>query len=189
MPRTAAHRETATVLLGIAGPDDADFAAMLAFGTSVIRLTRIARHSGRAAVAVSELWPLITRLEARVTAGYAEPESISLLAQARMSLEVALGHLLPDERLAIAARWTGRAVRIAWYLGDRPLLRLVLRRTATNCARPGIPRPGSSGSARPSRSMITRYGREPGWSCWPARQPSPGRPACSTPPPASASRQ
>ena len=58
-------------LLGIAGPDDADFAAMLASGISVIRLARIARQSGRAAEAVSELWPLITRLEARVAAGYA----------------------------------------------------------------------------------------------------------------------
>jgi hypothetical protein len=36
-------------ILGIAGPDDADFAAMLTFGTSVIRLADIARHSGRAA--------------------------------------------------------------------------------------------------------------------------------------------
>ena len=44
-----------------------------------------------------------------------------------MSLGVALGHLLPDERLATAALWTGRAVRIAWHLGDRPLLGLVLR--------------------------------------------------------------
>jgi transcriptional regulator with XRE-family HTH domain len=70
-------------VLGIVGPDDADFAAMLAFGTSVIRLAGIARHSGRAAEAASELWPLITRLEARAAAGYAEPEAMSLLAQAR----------------------------------------------------------------------------------------------------------
>src|SRR5712691_6728561 len=35
-------------VLGIAGPDDADFAAMLAFGTSVIRLAQVARRSGRA---------------------------------------------------------------------------------------------------------------------------------------------
>ncbi len=55
-------------MLGIAGPDDADFAAMLAFGSSVIRLADIARHSGRAADAVSELWPLITRLETRIAA-------------------------------------------------------------------------------------------------------------------------
>jgi hypothetical protein len=87
-------------VLGITGPDYADFAAMLAFGTSMIRLAQIARHSGRAAEAVSELWPLINRLEARLAAGHAEPEALSLLAQARMSFGVALGHLLPEERLA-----------------------------------------------------------------------------------------
>ena len=55
-------------VLGIADSDDADFTAMLQFGTSVIRLADVARHSGRAAEAVSELWPLITRLESRATA-------------------------------------------------------------------------------------------------------------------------
>ena len=115
---------------------------MLAFGTSVIRLAEIARHSGRAAEAVSELWPLITRLEARVAAGYAEPEAMSLLAQARMSLGVALGHLLPDERLATAARWTGRALRIAWHLGDRPLLGLVLRMHGNELRKAGHPAAG-----------------------------------------------
>ncbi len=129
-------------VLGIAGPDDADFAAMLAFGTSVIRLAQIARQSGRAAEAVSELWPLITRLEARVAAGNAEPETMSLLAQARMSLGVALGHLLPDERLATAARWTGRALRIAWHLGDRPLLGLVLRMHGNELRKAGHPGAG-----------------------------------------------
>lgn len=123
-------------------PDNADFAAMLAFGTSVIRLARIARQSGRAAEAVSELWPLITRLEARVAAGYAEPETMSLLAQARMSPGVALGHLLPDERLATAALWTGRAVRIAWHLGDRPLLGLVLRMHGNELRKAGHPAAG-----------------------------------------------
>jgi transcriptional regulator with XRE-family HTH domain len=129
-------------LLGIAGPDDADFAAMLAFGISVIRLAQIARQSGRAAEAVSELWPLITRLEARVAAGYAELETMSLLAQARMSLGVALGHLLPDERLATAARWTGRALRIAWHLQDRPLLGLVLRMHGNELRKAGHPAAG-----------------------------------------------
>ena len=176
-------------VLGIAGPDDADFAAMPAFGTSVIRLARIARQSGRAAEAVSELWPLITRLEARVAAGDAEPETMSLLTQAQMSLGIALGHLLPDERLATAALWTGRAVRIAWHLGTGRCSGWRCGCAATSCARPGIPLPGSSGSGRPSRSTITRYDREPDWSWRPARQPSPGRPACSTPPPASASRR
>jgi transcriptional regulator with XRE-family HTH domain len=128
--------------LGIAGPDDADFAAMLALGTSVIRLAQIARQSGRAAEAISELWPLITRLEARVAAGYPEPETMTLLAHARMSLGVALGHLLPDERLATAARWTGRALRIAWHLGDRPLLGVVLRMHGNELRKAGHPAAG-----------------------------------------------
>jgi transcriptional regulator with XRE-family HTH domain len=114
-------------VLGIADPDDADFTAMLAFGASVIRLADVARHGGRAADAVGELWPLITRLEARVAAGHAEPEGMRLLAQARVSFGVALGHLLPEEQLATAARWTGRALRIAWSLGDPALLASVLR--------------------------------------------------------------
>ena len=114
-------------VLGIAGPDDADFAAMVAFGTSVIRLADVARHSGRAAEAVSELWPLITRLEARAGAGHAGPETMRLLAEARVSFGVALGHLLPEERLATAARWTGRALRVASHLGDPQLLASVLR--------------------------------------------------------------
>jgi transcriptional regulator with XRE-family HTH domain len=114
-------------VLGIAGPDDVDFTAMLAFGTSVIRLADFARHGGRAADAVSELWPLITRLEARIAAGHVEPEAMRLLARARLSFGVALGHLLPEEQLATAARWTGRALHIARDLGDRELLALVLR--------------------------------------------------------------
>ncbi|HTU74048.1 MAG TPA: helix-turn-helix domain-containing protein [Trebonia sp.] len=129
-------------VLGVTGPDDADFAAMLAFGTSVIRLAEIARRSGRAAEAISELWPLVTRLEGRFAAGYAEAEEMRLLAQARMSLGVALGHLLPDERLATAARWTGRALRIAWHLGDRPLLGLMLRMHGNELRKAGHPAAG-----------------------------------------------
>jgi len=132
-------------MLGIAGPDNADFAAMLAFGTSVIRLAATARKAGRAAEAVSELWPLVTRLEARAAAGYAEPEAMRLLCLARMSLGVALGHLLPDERLATtAARWTGRALRIAWHLGDRPLLGMVLRMHGNELRKAGHPAAGTT---------------------------------------------
>jgi len=49
-------------------------------------------------------------------------------------------------------------------------------------------RRGSSGSARPSRSMITQHGKAPGWSCWPeaAARIRAGRPV-RTPLPASAS--
>ncbi len=130
-------------MLGIAGSDDADFAAMLALGASVIRLAEIARQSGRAVEAVSELWPLITRLEARIATGYTEQETMLLLAHARMSLGVALGHLLPDERLATAARWTGRALRIAQHLGDRPLLGLILRMHGNELRKAGHPAAGS----------------------------------------------
>jgi hypothetical protein len=67
---------------------------------------------------------------------------MSLLAQARMSLGVALGHLLPDERLASAARWTGRALRIAWHLRDRPLLGLVLPMRGNELRKAGHPAAG-----------------------------------------------
>jgi hypothetical protein len=114
-------------VLGITGSDDADFAAMLAFGASVIRLADVARHGGRAADAVCELWPLISRLEARLAGGYAEPGAVRLLVQARVSFGVALGHLLPEEQMATAARWTGRALHLAQDLGDRDLHASVLR--------------------------------------------------------------
>jgi transcriptional regulator with XRE-family HTH domain len=114
-------------VLGITDPDDADFSAMLSFGASVIRLADVARHGGGAAEAVSELWPLITGLETRIASGHAEPETVRLLVQARVSFGVTLGHLLPEEQMATAARWTGRALRLAGDLGDRTLLASVLR--------------------------------------------------------------
>lgn len=114
-------------VLGITGPDDADFSAMLSFGTSVIRLADTARHAGRAAEAASELWPLITRLETRIASGHAEGEAVRLLAQAPVSFGVTLGHLLPEEQMATAARRTGLALLLAGDLGDRTLLASVLR--------------------------------------------------------------
>lgn len=129
-------------MLGIADTDDADFTAMLAFGVSVIRLAGIARHSGRAVAAVSELWPLIIRLETRAAAGHAEPETMRLLAEARLSLGVALGHVLPEERLATAARWTGRALRIASNLRDRQLLAFALRMHGNELRKAGHPSAG-----------------------------------------------
>jgi len=138
---TLAHIASALAMppyaLGIAGHDDADVASILAFGTSVVRLADVARHSGQAAEAVSELWPLITRLEARIFAGRAETAMMRLLAEARVSLGVALGDLLPEERLATAARWTGRALRIGWDLGDGELLALVLRRHGNELRKAG----------------------------------------------------
>ena len=114
-------------VLGVADPADADYTSMLQFGASAIRLAEVARHSGRAAEAVSELWPLIVRLEARIASGHREREVLLLLTQARVSFGVALGHLLPEERLATAAHWTGKALRLAQHLGDPPLHAYVLR--------------------------------------------------------------
>jgi transcriptional regulator with XRE-family HTH domain len=127
LARIAATLAIPPHLLGITDPDNASYKAMLEFGAAVIRLAGLARTTGRPADAVSELWPLITRLEARVTAGHADLDVMRLLARARVSFGVALGHLLPEERMATAARWTGRALRLAWDLSDRELLAEVLR--------------------------------------------------------------
>lgn len=113
--------------LGVSDPDDADVAAMLQFGESVIRLAVIVRQSGHGAEAVNELWPLVTRLESRVVDDRADRDILHLLARARAELGVSLGYVLPDERLVSAARWTGRALGLAEQLGDRNLLAHALR--------------------------------------------------------------
>ena len=125
--RIARHLGIPPRVLGISDPDDADFAVMLQFGESTIRLAVLARQAGHAVTAVNELWPLVSRLEARVADGPLEPDVLPLLCRARAELGVSLGYILPDERLTSAARWTGRALRLAERL-DRPdLLVLALR--------------------------------------------------------------
>ncbi|MFI5537542.1 helix-turn-helix domain-containing protein [Nocardia sp. NPDC051900] len=114
----AARLALPTHVLGVTGVDDAEYRAMLQFGDSTIRLAEIARQSGHAVEAVNELWPLVARLEARAAEGRMERDSLILLAQARVALGVSLGTVLPEERLASAARWTGQAVRIASRLND-----------------------------------------------------------------------
>jgi hypothetical protein len=52
---------------------------------------------------------------------------------------LALGHLLPEERMATAARWTGRALRAAWGLGDPDLLAAVLRMHGNELRKAGHP--------------------------------------------------
>ena len=121
LARIAAVLAVPPHMLGIADPDNASYKAMLEFGAAVVRLADLARRSGRPADAVSELWPLISRLEARVSFG------------------VALGHLLPEERMATAARWTGRALRTAWGLGDPGLLAAVLRMHGNELRKAGHP--------------------------------------------------
>lgn len=81
-----------THVLGVTDTDDADFAAMLQFADSIIRLAEIARRNGRAVDAVNELWPLVARLEARAAEGRVERDALLLLAQARLALGVSLGH-------------------------------------------------------------------------------------------------
>jgi transcriptional regulator with XRE-family HTH domain len=113
--------------VGVVGTDDADFATMLHFAEATLRLAEIARQSGRATDAVSELWPLVARLEARLSDGTAERDVLILLAHGRLALGTALGHVLPEECLAVAARWTARAWPVARWLGDDTLKAKVLR--------------------------------------------------------------
>jgi len=126
-------------ILGVTDPGDTDFLAMLQFASAAIRLAEVARQCGRPAEAVSELWPLIARLEARIAGGRAEREVAILVARARTAFGISLGHVLPDERLAAAARWTGRALHMAQRLGDQPLLSHVLRMHGNELRKVGHP--------------------------------------------------
>ncbi|HEV2782915.1 MAG TPA: helix-turn-helix transcriptional regulator [Actinophytocola sp.] len=115
-------------LLGVTdGTGDAGFTAMLQFGDSTIRLAEVARKAGCAVDAVNELWPLVARLETRAAEGLLERDALILLGQGRAALGVSLGTVLPEERLATAARWTGKAVRVAERLGDHAFLGHALR--------------------------------------------------------------
>lgn len=105
-------------ILGVTETDDATFKAMMQFADSVLSLADVARQAGRAADAVNELWPLIARLEARAADGFVDRASLALLGKARASLGIALGTLLPEERLATAAKWTGQALVIAQRLEE-----------------------------------------------------------------------
>jgi len=123
-------------VLGVADPDGADFAALVQFGDSVVRLAEVARRSGRAVEAVNELWPLVARLEARAADGRIERDTLHLLASARLALGVSLGTVLPEERLTGAAAWTGKALVLARPLDDEPFSPPPCGCTATNSARP-----------------------------------------------------
>lgn len=100
---------------------------MLRFAESTIRLAEVVRQAGRAVEAVDALWPLVSRLETRVAEGYAERDVLVLLGHARAMLGVSLGTVLPEEQLAAAARWTGKALLVAERLEDRAFLAYVLR--------------------------------------------------------------
>jgi transcriptional regulator with XRE-family HTH domain len=100
-------------VLGVTEPDDATYLAMIQFADSILNLAKVARQSGHAVDAVNELWPLVARLEARAAEGIADRDSLSLLGRARGALGVALGTVLPEEKLSTAARWTGQALIVA----------------------------------------------------------------------------
>ncbi|WP_199931137.1 XRE family transcriptional regulator [Streptomyces sp. CB02923] len=114
-------------VLGVTDPADTDHRAMLQFGESTVRLAEIARQSGHASEAVAELWPLVARIEARIEDGHTERDVLHLLARARMGLGVALGNVLPEERLATAAHWTAKSLEVAEYFEDLGMTSHVLR--------------------------------------------------------------
>ncbi|MFG5724176.1 helix-turn-helix domain-containing protein [Streptomyces murinus] len=123
-------------VFGITDEADGDHRAVIQFGESVLRLADIARQAGHAAAAVDELWPLIARLEARAADGHTDV--LRLLARARVGLGVTLGHVLPEERLATAARWTGKGVAIARRLDERPLHAHALRHHGNELRKAGL---------------------------------------------------
>ncbi|MDX3529961.1 helix-turn-helix domain-containing protein [Streptomyces sp. ID05-39B] len=124
--------------LGVTDPSDADHVAMVQFGNSTVRLAEIVRQSGHATEAVAELWPLVARLEAQVADGHTERELLTLLARARVGLGVALGHVLPEERLVTAARWTGQGLAIARYLDDPDMCSYALRMHGNELRKAGL---------------------------------------------------
>jgi transcriptional regulator with XRE-family HTH domain len=105
-------------VLGVTDPADSDHRAMLQFGASTVRLAEVARQSGHASESVSELWPLVARLEAAVADGHGEHAMLRLLAHARVGLGVALGNVLPEERLGTAARWTAKGLALTRHFTD-----------------------------------------------------------------------
>lgn len=140
----SALRHIATTLrlpphvLGVTEAADLDHRAMLQFGESTVRLAEIARQSGHASEAVEELWPLVARLESRVDDGHAERDTLHLLARARVGLGVALGNVLPEERLATAARWTAKSLPIADYFGDHRFSSYALRMHGNELRKAGL---------------------------------------------------
>lgn len=146
-----------THVLGVTDTNDADFAAMLQFGDSTIRLAEIARQSGHAVDAVNELWSLVARLEARAVEGHAERDTLILLGHGRAALGVSLGTVLPEERLTAAARWTGKALQVAERLDDPVFLAHALRMHGNEIRKAGHP---TAAVARLNRAIEVSTDRE-----------------------------
>ncbi|MET8540236.1 helix-turn-helix transcriptional regulator [Kitasatospora sp. NPDC004799] len=124
--------------VGITDEADADHQLVIQLADSVLRLAEIARQAGQATTAVAELWPLVARLEARTADGHIDLDTLRLLARARVGLGVALGHVLPEERLATAARWTGKGLSVARRVGDPALHAHALRHHGNELRKAGL---------------------------------------------------
>lgn len=114
-------------VLGLVTDQDADLLAATQFGSSVVRLAEVSRQAGRAGEAVDELWPLVARLEARTGEGRIDYATADVLARAQTTLGTCLGHVLPEEQLHVAARWTGKGLRLSRHLDDPSILAHALR--------------------------------------------------------------
>ncbi|MER0476928.1 helix-turn-helix transcriptional regulator [Streptomyces sp. Edi2] len=125
-------------VLGVTDPADTDHRAMLQFGQSTVRLAEIARQSGHASEAVTELWPLVARLEARAADGHTERDVLRLLAHARLSLGTALGNVLPEEHLSTAARWTAKSLDLVSHLAEAALTSTALRMHGNELRKAGL---------------------------------------------------
>jgi len=66
-----------------------------------------------------------------------------LLVHARVAFGTSLGHILPEERLASAAHWTGKALRTAGRVGEHPLLAHVLRMHGNELRKAGYLKAGA----------------------------------------------
>ncbi|MFD7163604.1 helix-turn-helix domain-containing protein [Streptomyces violascens] len=137
-------------VLGVTDAADVDHRAMIQFGASTVRLAEIARQSGHASEAVSELWPLVARLEARLDDGHGERDVLHLLGRARIGLGVALGNVLPEERLGTAATWTLKGLMLAEYADDTEFTGYALRMHGNELRKAGI---GGAAVDRLSRAV------------------------------------
>lgn len=125
-------------VLGITTAADTDHQLVLQLGESTVRLAEVARQSGQADVAVAELWPMVARMEARVADGHAERALLHLLARARVGLGVALGNVLPEERLGTAAYWTAKSLEITRFIDDPQTTSYALRMHGNELRKAGL---------------------------------------------------
>lgn len=109
------------------GSPSAQSSSLIEVSPSIIRLSQTARESGRADAAVSELWPLVLRLETQATQDSGNPPLLLTLASAQAMLGVILGDLLPEEQLWISVQFFKQAAALVEEHGDARLQAEVYR--------------------------------------------------------------